>query len=94
MTNINSGALPAVQWRSRPGAFSPRPSFPGTGVPGIGSGTGPCAAVVRQVPRVRNKAALTVPATQLGQTNNYNHMTNAVAVGEGAAGPPRRWEPA
>ena len=61
MTNIISGAL--LVDPVRPGAFSPRPSFPGTGVPGIGSGTWPCAAVVRQVPRVRNKAALTVPAT-------------------------------
>ena len=90
MTNINSGALSAVQWRSRPGAFSPRPSFPGTGVPGIGSGTGPCTAVVRQVPRLRNKAALTVPATQFGQTNNYNHMTSVVAGGEGASGSTQR----
>ena len=98
MTNINSGALLADQWRSRLGVFSPRSSFLGAGVPGIGSGTGPCATAVRQVPRVRNKVALTVPATQqLEQTNNYSHMTSVVAVGEGASGPtqrPRRWEPA
>ena len=95
MTNINSDALSADQWRSRLGAFSPRSSFLGTGVPGIGSGTGPCAAVVRQVPRVRNKVALTIPATQqLEQTNNYNHMTSVVAVGEGASGPPPYREPA
>ena len=93
MININSGALPAVQWRSRPGAFSPRPSFLGTGVPGIGSGTGPCAAVARPVMRVRDKVVLTIPATQLGQTKNYNHMTSVVAVGEGASGPPLRKEP-
>ena len=83
MTNISSGALPAVQWRSRPGASGLRASFPGTGLP----------AVVRQVPRIRNKAALTVPAGQLGQTNNYNHMTSADAVGVGASGPPLRGQP-
>ena len=94
MTNINSGALPAVQWRSRPGAFSPRSSFPGTGVLGVGYGAEPCAAVVRPVPRVRIKAALAIPATQLGQTNIYNHMTSAYAVGEGASGPPPYREPA
>jgi hypothetical protein len=94
VTNINSGALPVDQRRSRPGAFSPRSSFLGTGVPGAGSGTGPCAAVVRPVPRVRNQAALTVPATQLGQTNIYNHMTSVVASGEGASGPPQCRAPA
>jgi hypothetical protein len=90
VTNINSGAMPAVKWRSRPGAFSPRPHFLGTSVPGAGSGTGPCAAVLRPVPRVRNQAALTVPATQLGQTNIYNHMTSVVAFGEGASGSTQR----
>ena len=94
MININSGALPAVQWRSRPGAFSPRPSFPGTGVPGIGSGTGPRATAVRQVMRVRDKGTLASPAPQLAQTNNYNHMTSVVAVGEGASGPPQCRAPA
>jgi hypothetical protein len=92
--NINSGALPAVQWRSRPGASSLRSDFLGTGVLGAGSGTGPCATVMRPVPRVRNKAALTVPATQLGQTNNYIHMTSVVAGGEGASGPPQCRAPA
>ena len=86
MTNIISGALLADP--ARPGAFSPRPSFPGTGVPGIGSGTGPCAAAVRQVMRVRDKGTLAFPAPQIAQTNNYNHMTSVVAVGEGASGPP------
>ena len=96
MTKINSGALPAVQWRSRPGAFSPRSGFLGTGAPGIGTGTGPCAAIVRPVPRVRDKVSLTVPATPLleQQTNNYNHMTSVFAVGEGASGPPPYREPA
>ena len=97
MTNIISGVLPVDQWRSRPGASSLRSSFPGTGVPGVAGGTGPRASLMRPVPRVRNQAALTVPATQLGQTNIYNHMTSVVAVGEGASGPtprPRRWEPA
>jgi hypothetical protein len=50
-------------------------------------------AVVRQVPRIRNKAALTIPAAQLLQTNNYNHMTSVDAVGVGAAGPPLRGRP-
>ena len=92
MTKIISGVLPADQLR--PGASSLRSHFPGTGVPGVGSGTGPCTVVVRQVPRVRNQAALTVPATQLGQTNIYNHMTSVVAVGEGASGPPQCRAPA
>jgi hypothetical protein len=43
--------------------------------------------------RVRDKVVLTIPATQLGQTKNYNHMTSVVAVGEGASGPPLRKEP-
>ncbi len=94
MTNFNSGALPVVQWRPRPGAFSPRSSFPGTGVLGVAYGTEPRAAVVRQVPRVRNRAALAIPATQLGQTNKYNHMTSVYAIGEGASGPPPYREPA
>jgi hypothetical protein len=94
VTNINSGVMAAVKWRSRPGAFSPRPHFLGTGVPGAGSGTGPCAAVVRPVPRVRNQVALAVPATQLGQTNIYIQMTSVVAVGEGASGPPQCRAPA
>jgi hypothetical protein len=93
VTNISTGVLPADQWRTRPGASSLRSSFPGTSVPGVGSGIAPCTAFVRPVPRVRNKAAMTVPA-QLGQTNNYNHMTSVVAVGEGASGPPPDREPA
>jgi hypothetical protein len=92
VTKIISGVLPADQLRLRPGASSLRSNFPGTGVPGAGSGsgTGPCAAVMRPVPRVRNQAALAVPATQFGQTNIYNHMTSAVAVGEGASGSTQR----
>ena len=90
MTDIISGALPAEQWRSRLGASYPRSSFPGTGVPGVGSGTEPFAAVVRPVPRVRDKVALTVPAPPLEQADNYNHMTSVVAVGEGASGPTQR----
>ena len=94
MTNINSGVLPVVQWPSRPGASSLRASFPGTGVSGVGSGTGPCASAARPAPRVRDKVALTVPAMQLGQANIHNSMTSVVAVGEGAAGPPPDREPA
>ena len=87
MTNIISGAL--LVDPARPGAFSPRPSCPGTGVPGIGSGTGPRAAA-RPVMRVRDKGTLAFSAPQLAQTNNYNHMTSVVAVGEGASGPTLR----
>jgi hypothetical protein len=94
VTKINSDALLVVQWRSRPGAFSPRSSSLGTGVLGVSHGTEPCAAVVLPVPRVRNRAALAIPATQLGQTNNYNHMTSVYAFGEGASGPPPYREPA
>jgi hypothetical protein len=99
VTDIKSDVLTAQSWRARLGAFSPRSSFPGTSVPGAGGGTAPCV-VVRSVPRVRDKVALTVPApqavlaTQLGQTNNYIHMTSVFAVGEGASGPPPYREPA
>ena len=107
MTNINSdvltasvltaGVLNAEPWRARLGAFCPRSTFPGTSVPGAG-GTG-LAVVVQSVPRVRDKAVLAIPApqsalaAQLGQMNNYNHMTSVYAVGEGASGPPPYREP-
>ena len=107
MTNINSdvltagvltaGVLQAEPWRARPGAFCPRSAFPGTSVPGAG-GTG-LAVAVQSVPRVRGKAvpAFPVPqsaaAAQLGQIDNYNHMTSILAVGEGASGPPPYREP-
>jgi hypothetical protein len=104
VTNINSdvfvnSVLPAGPWRARLGAFSPRSAFPGTGVPGVAGGTGP-SALVRSVPRVRDKVALAVPApqtapmAQLGQTNNYNHMTTVFVIGEGTSGPPPYREPA
>ncbi len=102
MTNINSDVLTAdvltaEPWRARLGAFCPRPTFPGTSVPGAG-GTG-LAVVVQSVPRVRDKAVLAIPvpqsavAAQLGQIDNYNHMTSVYAVGEGASGPPPYREP-
>ena len=104
MTDINSdvlaaGVLTAEPWRARLGAFCPRPTFPGTSVPGAGGGTG-LAVAVSSVPRVRDKAVLAIPvpqsalAAQLGQINNYNHMTSAYAFGEGASGPPPYREPA
>ena len=109
MTNINSdvlatgvltsGVLTAEPWRARLGAFCPRSAFPGTSVPGAGGGTG-LAVVVRSAPRVRDKAALAIPVpqsalmAQLGQTNNYNHMTSVFVGGEGALGPPPYREPA
>ena len=98
MTNINSDVLKPEYWRARPGAFSPRSAFLGTGALGVGGGTGPCI-VVQSVPRVRGKGSLPVPAPQavlteqLGQTNNYIHMTSVFAVGEGASGPPPYREP-
>ncbi len=100
MTNINTGALPAALWRLRLGASSLSASLPGTSVPGAGIGTGPCAATVLPVPRVRDHVAFAVPATrqaapavQLGQTKSYNYMTSVNAVGVGASGPPRYREP-
>jgi hypothetical protein len=98
VTNINSDVLTADLWRARLGAFSPRSAFPGTGVLGVGCGTGP-SVVVRSVPRLRVKAVLAIPVqqaapmAQLGQTNNYNHMTSVYAIGEGASGPPPYREP-
>jgi hypothetical protein len=89
--------LPAEPWRARLGAFCPRPAFPGTGVPGAG-GTKP-SHVVRPVPRVRvipapQSAPMAQLGQQVGQTNNYNHMTSVLAFGEGASGPPPYREPA
>ena len=97
MTEINFDVLTPEHWRARPGAFSPRSAFPGTGALGVGGGTGPCV-VVQSVPRVRGKVSLApapqaVLTAQLGQPNNYIHMTSVVAVGEGASGPPPYREP-
>ena len=98
MTEIKSDVLTPEKWRARPGAFSPRSAFLGTGVLGVGGGTEPCV-VVRSVPRVRDRVVLAIPVpqsavmAQLGQTNNYNHMTSVYAVGEGASGPPPYREP-
>jgi hypothetical protein len=102
VTNIKSDVLTAdvltaEPWRARLGAFCPRPTFPGTSVPGAG-GTG-LAVVAPSVPRVRVKAVPASPlpqsafAAQLGQIDNYNHMTSVYAVGEGASGPPPYREP-
>jgi hypothetical protein len=101
VTNINSGVLP-MQWPSRPGAFSLRSvSYLGTGMSGAAGGTGPCADVVRAVPRVRAEAAFAaspapavVPTAQLGQTKLHNYMTSVYAIGKGAASPPRGRKPA
>ena len=110
MNDISANAVQTAElWRARPGAFSPRSAFLGTGVSSVGggtvgsgtvgSGTAPCV-VVRQVPRVPGKAALAFPVpqsallAQLGHINNYNQMTSVYAVGEGASGPPPYREPA
>ena len=93
MTIFNSDVLTAEPSRVRLGAFSPRPSFPGSSVSGVGGG-------VQSAPRVRGKVSLAVPApqavlmAQLGQPNNSIHMTSVYAVGEGASGPPPYREPA
>jgi hypothetical protein len=100
---LTAGVLYAEPWRARVGACCPRSTFPGTSVPGAGgravlAGTG--LAVVQSAPRVRGKAGVAFPVpqsallAQLGQINNYNHMTSVIAVGEGASGPPPDREPA
>ena len=104
MTNINSDVLATGVLAASRGVRGWVPSarvsaFLGTSVPGAGGGTG-LAVVVQSVPRVRDKVALAIPVpqsalmAQLGQTNNYNHMTSVFAVGEGTAGPPPDREPA
>ena len=96
---LNTGVPSAEPWRARLGACCPRSAFPGTSVPGAGSGTG-LAVVVQSVPRVRDKAGLATPRPQSAamaqpaQINNYNHMTSVLAFGEGASGPPPDREPA
>ena len=98
MTEISFDVLTPEKWRVRPGAFSPRSAFLGTGVLGAGCGAG-LPVVVRSVPRVRDRVVLPVPVpqsalmAQLGQANIYNHMTSVSAVGEGASGPPPYREP-
>jgi hypothetical protein len=75
------------------GAFGPRPAFLGTGV--LGAGGAKPSVVVRPVPRVRViPAPQAAPMAPFGQTNNYNHMTSVLAVGEGASGSPPYREPA
>jgi hypothetical protein len=100
VTYINSGELPAALWRSRAAASCLPVSFPGTGVPAAGIGTGPCAAAVQSVPRVRGHvvfaipvAPKTAPAVQLGQPNSANYMTSVNAGGVTAVGPPQHREP-
>jgi hypothetical protein len=39
VTDINFAVQTAELWRARPGAFSPRSAFLGTGVSGVGGGT-------------------------------------------------------
>jgi hypothetical protein len=99
VTNTIAIALPELNWASRLGASSPRViTLPGTSLPVVGCGTGPSAAVVHAVPRVRAEATFVAPPQQkvaalLGQTNIHNYMTGATADGEGASGPPREREP-
>jgi len=100
VTKFNTGALPAALWRSHAGAFGLQTSFPGTGVPGAGIGTGPCAVAVQSVSRVRGHVVFAIPvppkaapAVQLGQPNSDNYMTSVNAVGVTAVGPPQHREP-
>ena len=101
MTNINSAALPELNWAARLGASGLRGSFPGTSVLGVGRSTGaPIANVAHALPRVRGKVAVfvlpsedAVATQQLGQPQNDNYMTSVTAVGEGASGPPRGRKP-
>jgi hypothetical protein len=100
VTNINSTALPELNWASRLGASCLRVGFLGTGVLGVSSGITASAAASQALPRVRDKVAFVAPprqedavATQLSQTDSHNYMTGAVAVGEGASGPPPYREP-
>jgi hypothetical protein len=94
-----TSVLTAEPWRARLGAFSPRSAFTGTSVFGARCGA-ELSVVVRSVPRVRGTVGLAIPVpqpapmAQLGQTNNYNHMTSVFAVGEGTSGPPPYREPA
>ena len=99
-SDVFATSVPAAEpWRARLGAFSPRSAVLGTSVLGAAGGTGP-SAFVRPVPRVRDKVALAIPVplaapmAQFGQTNNYNHMTSVLTVGEGTSGPPPYREPA
>ena len=87
MTNIKSAVLLELNGASRLGASYPRLGFLGTGV-----------SVA--VPHVRGRVAFAALPQQedsvrtlLGQTNIHNYMTGAVAVGEGASGPPPYREP-
>jgi len=96
VTNV-TGVLPVVNWRPRLGAFSPRVGFLGTGVPGAGVGTGPCATAALPIPHVRVRAAVAVPPmrAQAAQLQPNNYMTSVGAVGGvGTAGPPPDRAPA
>jgi hypothetical protein len=103
VTDINcdvptARVVTADPWHARPGAFSPRSAFPGTGLLGVGSGG--LLALARPVLRVRDESALVAVAppaaasAQLGQTNNDKYMTSVLVIGEGASGPPPDREPA
>ena len=103
MTEINFDVLTPEKWRARPGAFSPRSAFPGTGVLGASIGTGSSTVAVQSVPRVRGHVVFAIPvppktaapAVQLGQPNsdNYIYMTSVNAGGVTAVGPPQHREP-
>jgi hypothetical protein len=99
VTNINSIALPELNWASRLGASCPRVGFLGTGALGISSGITASAVALHALPRVRGKVAVFAPPQQdavaalFGQTNVNNYMTGTPAGGEGASGPPPYREP-
>jgi hypothetical protein len=73
----------ADPWHARLGAFALRPVFPGTGVLGIASGTGP-SALVRPVPLARDKAALVAGPVALvaGQAAQVAAAPQAAAMAQ------------
>ena len=102
MSNNDLGVLPASQRRAQLGASvllmsSPAATQRGIAMSGAVSGAGACAVAMHAVRR----PASALGATQFGQpaTNIQTHIekqyvTSVNADGVGAAGPPRKREPA
>ena len=96
VTNINTGELLVALWRPRPGAFSLRVGFLGTGgsVPASARGRAPsCSPFRMSGPSCSPFRSAVRSRGQLGQPNS-NYMTSVNAVGVGRAGPPPDREPA
>jgi hypothetical protein len=92
---VTAAVVTTAAWSARAGASGPRSAFPGTSVPG--AGTGP-VGLVRPVPHVRPKAAAVSHAGAVaalgGLTNNYIQMTSVFVSGEDTSDPPPDREPA